>query len=168
MAAFFKKVYNKLLGEEIDEEEERDGAEAIIDEETEEEYEEEEAVDDMTEEKTIREPAKAGKSIELKIAKLNTFDAGVMEVADHLISNRPVVLNLEDASKEAAKRIIDFFSGVTYTIHGQMKNIATGIYIATPSNVDVSNDTARVSEAHSEHKSEAAPAKSNTSAYEGF
>ena len=64
-----------------------------------------------------------------------------MEVADHLIAGRPVVLNLEGASKDAIKRIIDFFSGVAYTVEGQLKVIAGNIYIVTPSSVDVSHES---------------------------
>ena len=161
--AFFKNIYRKLVGEDEEDEETELDAEPL------DEAEYEEAVEDMTDEKTIREPAGAGKSIELKIARLTSFDADVMEVADHLIGNRPVVLNLEEASKEAAKRIIDFFSGVAYTIGGQLKNISTGIYIATPSNVDVSNDaTAAGGKTLSGQQAGQTSQPSGASPYEGF
>lgn len=164
--AFFKNLYKKLVGDE-DEEEETEMAEEEAIEEEETEYEESE--DDMTEEKSIREPVSAGKSIELKIARLTGFDASVMEVADHLIGNRPVVLNLEEASKEASKRIIDFFSGVAYTVGGQLKSISNGIYIATPSNVDVSNDATAGGKTLSGQAGGAKGEKEeNTSPYEGF
>ena len=126
--AFLKKVYEKLLGdeEEVSESMPMGAATAA----------------------TANEPAHGGasftapsRSIELKIARLTAFNEQVMEVADHLIAGRPVVLNLDGASKEAIKRIIDFFSGVAYTVEGQLKVIAGNIYIVTPSSVDVSHES---------------------------
>ncbi len=131
--AFFKKVYAKLLGEE----EEEKAPEKVL------------PPADMTPtaprevpvEKVSKPMTAPNRSIELKIAKLSAFNEQVMEVADHLIAGRPVVLNLDGASKEATKRIIDFFSGVAYTIQGQLKPIAGSIYIVTPSSVDVSHES---------------------------
>lgn len=131
--AFFKNICRKLLGE--DEEETLKETEV-----TGETGENEDTEDDFVEETTEPMEVKNGKSLELKITSLNAFDSGIMEVADHLIAGRPVVLNLGGAPKEATKRIIDFFSGVAYTIRGQLKKISAGIYIVTPNNVDVTSD----------------------------
>ena len=60
-----------------------------------------------------------------------------MKVADHLLEHRTVVLNLEKTNKETARRLIDFLSGVAYSINGSLKKIATSAYIITPDNVDV-------------------------------
>jgi cell division inhibitor SepF len=61
------------------------------------------------------------------------------EIADHLREKRTVVLNLEKTSKEASRRLIDFLTGVAYSIGGDLRNIATNAYVITPSNVDVEN-----------------------------
>ena len=103
-----------------------------------------------------------------KIAKLSAFDGNVMEVADHLIAGGPVVLNLDAASKEAVKRIIDFFSGVAYSVKGQLKNISGNIYIVTPASVDISNDSKLFAGAKGAAKAEEAPRNSNGSPYAGF
>ncbi len=62
------------------------------------------------------------------------------EIADHLKEKRTVVLNLESTNKEAARRILDFLSGVAYTNDGQIKRVANNTYIITPYNVDLKGD----------------------------
>ena len=62
------------------------------------------------------------------------------EIADHLKEKRTVVLNLESTNKEAARRILDFLSGVAYTNGGQIKRVANNTYIITPYNVDLKGD----------------------------
>ena len=78
-----------------------------------------------------------GSAIELKVVKPQSFEDSA-QVADHLLSKRTVVLNLEDTNKEAARRILDFLTGVAYSIGGSIKKVATSAYVVTPSNVDVS------------------------------
>ncbi len=160
--AFFKNMYNKLLGEEELPKEtenvsgENEQSEEVISDETENTEEEKEAVQET----------KPSKSIELKIARLTAFDMSITDVANHLIGKRPVVLNLEDAPRDAEKRIIDFFSGVAYTIGGQLKSVSSHIYIVTPNNVEVSNDPS-----YTQAKNEKYIPKNDiqrTSPYEGF
>ncbi len=57
------------------------------------------------------------------------------QIADHLISKKTVVLNLETASPENKRRIIDFLVGVAYANGGQLKPVANLTYIITPYNV---------------------------------
>lgn len=154
--AFLKNMYQKLLGEEVDEESDAETAD-VSDEGV-----NEEAASNMADEKKGKAPAH---SLELKIAKLSAFDGNVMEIADHLIAGGPVVLNLDAASKEAVKRIIDFFSGVAYSVRGQLKNISGNIYIVTPASVDVSNDSKILAGAA---KAEEAPRANSGSPYAGF
>lgn len=56
-------------------------------------------------------------------------------IADHLISKKTVVLNLETASAENKRRIIDFLVGVAYANGGSLKPVANLTYIITPYNV---------------------------------
>ena len=78
----------------------------------------------------------SGSALEMKVVKPESFDS-VAQIADHLISRRTVVLNLENTNKETARRLIDFLSGVAYSIDGSLKKIASNAYVITPSNVDV-------------------------------
>ncbi len=83
-----------------------------------------------------------GSALQMKVIRPESF-ASVNQIADHLLSQRTVVLNLEATNKETARRLIDFLSGVAYSIDGSLKRIANNAYIITPSNVDVSGDQLR-------------------------
>ena len=78
-------------------------------------------------------------ALELKVVRPERFDS-VTQIADHLINNRTVVLNLEATNKETARRMIDFLSGVAYSIDGNLKKVANNTYVITPGNVAVTND----------------------------
>lgn len=58
-------------------------------------------------------------------------------IADHLKSRRPVILNLESTDREHAQRILNFLSGCTYALGGEMQRISNGIFFFAPSNIDV-------------------------------
>lgn len=57
------------------------------------------------------------------------------QIADHLIAKKTVVLNLENASSDNRRRIIDFLVGVAYANGGTLKPVANQTYIITPYNV---------------------------------
>ena len=62
------------------------------------------------------------------------------EITDTLLDNRTVLLNMEGLELDLAQRIIDFTSGSTYAIDGNLQKISHYIFILTPKNVDVSGD----------------------------
>ncbi len=84
----------------------------------------------------------SGSSLELKVVKPDRFDS-VPQIANHLLNRRTVVLNLEDTNKETARRLLDFLSGVAYSINGNLKRVANNTYVITPCNVDVSDGPLR-------------------------
>ena len=57
------------------------------------------------------------------------------QIADHLIAKKTVVLNLETASADTKRRIIDFLVGVAYANGASLKPVANMTYIITPYNV---------------------------------
>ena len=61
-------------------------------------------------------------------------------IADHLNARRAVVLNLETASKELSRRLVDFLSGVAYANNGQIKRVANNAFMITPANVEIQGD----------------------------
>ena len=79
-----------------------------------------------------------GGSIELKVVRPEKYE-DVVGIAEHLLNHCTVVLNLENANKDVSRRMLDFLSGVAFSIGGQVCRIANNTYIITPSNVDVSN-----------------------------
>lgn len=80
-------------------------------------------------------------SLELKVVRPETYDsATAQKIADHLLNHRTVVLNLEIANKEASRRLIDFLSGVAYSIDGYIQRVANNTFVIVPNNVDVSGE----------------------------
>ena len=60
------------------------------------------------------------------------------QVADQFKRAVPVILNLQTTDHELSKRMIDFCSGLTYSLDGGMQRIAEKIFLLTPRNVEVS------------------------------
>lgn len=77
--------------------------------------------------------------LQVVLVKPERFD-DASTVADHLNAKRTVVLNLESANKDVARRILDFLSGVAYANDGQIKKVANCTFIITPYNVGVMGD----------------------------
>lgn len=76
------------------------------------------------------------KNIRLVLIEPRTFEE-VNEIADHLKSHRPVVVNLHRIRRDQAQRIIDFLSGTVYALGGNLQKLGPHIFIFTPSNVDI-------------------------------
>lgn len=88
----------------------------------------------------MRQPAKrAGSGMEVVVIKPNTVE-DAREITETLLSDRAVVLNLEGLDMELAQRIIDFTSGSTFAIDGNLQKISNYIFIITPPSVDISGD----------------------------
>ena len=77
--------------------------------------------------------------LQVVLAKPEKFEE-VRGIADNLNEKRTVVLNLESVSKDVARRLIDFLTGVAYANNGQIKRVANSTFIITPYNVDVMGD----------------------------
>ena len=77
--------------------------------------------------------------LQVVLVKPERFD-DASSVADHLNAKRTVVLNLEGANKDVARRILDFLSGVAYANDGQIKKVANCTVIITPYNVGLMGD----------------------------
>ena len=77
--------------------------------------------------------------MQVVLVKPDRFD-NVADIADHLREKRAVVLNLETAQKDVARRLVDFLSGCAYALDGKIKKIAINTYIITPYNVDIVGD----------------------------
>ena len=62
------------------------------------------------------------------------------EICDYLLAGKAVVLNMEGIHTEIAQRIIDFTSGSTYSMNGNLQKISSYIFIAPPESVELSGD----------------------------
>jgi len=70
----------------------------------------------------------AGTGMEVCVMKPTSIE-DAREITDTLLSNRTVVLNLEGIDVDVAQRIIDFTSGSTYAIGGNLQKISHYIFI---------------------------------------
>ena len=65
------------------------------------------------------------------------------ELADKFKGSQPVIMNLQGADRDLARRLIDFASGLCYGLGGQMEKVANQVYLLTPTNVEVSPEERR-------------------------
>jgi cell division inhibitor SepF len=66
--------------------------------------------------------------------------ADAQEIANRLMNNQPVIVNMQSADRDLQRRMIDFCSGVTYALSGGMERVADEVFLLTPSNVKVSDE----------------------------
>ena len=79
------------------------------------------------------------KQMRVVVMEPSSFEEA-QNIADQLKSRRPVIVNLENAEKMLAKRIVDFISGTTYALNGNMQKVGNGIFLFVPTNVDISGE----------------------------
>lgn len=60
--------------------------------------------------------------------------------ANDLKDRKAVIVNLESADRTVARRVVDFLSGCSYALGGQVKKIAAGTYLFCPQNMDIAGD----------------------------
>ena len=66
--------------------------------------------------------------------------ADAQEIANRLMNNQPVIVNMQNADRDLQRRMIDFCSGATYALSGGMERVADEVFLLTPSNVKVSDE----------------------------
>lgn len=109
-----------------------------------EELEEEEILTDDVE--FVRPPARRGtvlnlhssgkNNLRLVITKPREF-AEAQQIVEHIKGRKPVLVNLEDTDNSEAKRIIDFISGATFAMDGNMQKVSHQIFLFAPAQVEV-------------------------------
>ncbi|AGA70202.1 hypothetical protein Desdi_2790 [Desulfitobacterium dichloroeliminans LMG P-21439] len=79
------------------------------------------------------------KQVKVVVLEPQAFEDS-QNIADQLKNRRPVIVNLENADRNLAKRIVDFVSGTTYALGGNMQKVGNGIFLFVPNNVDISGE----------------------------
>ncbi len=64
-------------------------------------------------------------------------------LADEFKRLVPVVMNLREVDKDLSRRLIDFSSGVCYSLSGSMEKLAPQVFLLLPKGVEVSDDERR-------------------------
>lgn len=86
----------------------------------------------------------AQRQLRVVVAEIRSFD-DVKGIADNLKSRRPVIINLEQADSDLAKRVVDFISGAAYALNGGFQKVGNGIFLVVPSNIDIDSDLEDIS-----------------------
>ncbi len=63
----------------------------------------------------------------------------VTEIADALRARQVVIVNVQGADRNLVQRVVDFTSGVAYTIDGRIQKLADAIYLVVPAGVNVNS-----------------------------
>ncbi len=85
----------------------------------------------------LRPVSNGGDNVQVHFVTPRNFN-DAQEIADKFKRSVPVILNLQSASADLSKRLIDFGSGLTYALDGGMQRIADKTFLLTPANVEVS------------------------------
>ncbi|MCE5221436.1 MAG: cell division protein SepF [Clostridium sp.] len=115
-----------------------------------EDYEDEEYENEMKDEEEI-EPVITNKK-NSKVVNIHTSSTAKVtitkpvdyeeatEICEALKNRRIVLVNTTMLELKIAQRLLDFISGSCYALGGELQQIEKGVYILSPSNVEVTNE----------------------------
>ncbi|MBS4023693.1 MAG: cell division protein SepF [Dethiobacter sp.] len=78
----------------------------------------------------------SSKNMRLVIVKPYEF-AEAQQIVENIKARKPVLVNLEETEISEARRIVDFISGATYALDGNMQKVSQQIFVFAPSQVEV-------------------------------
>ncbi len=64
-------------------------------------------------------------------------------IADDFKNSVPVIMNLQGLDRELARRLIDFASGVCYSLNGSMEKLASQVFLLIPKSAEVTDEDRR-------------------------
>lgn len=108
--------------------------------------------DEDNEEFYEEEPAGPARVISLAKGRRGNIEVGlfsprsfpdVVEIADALRARHVVIVNLQNADRSLLQRVVDFTSGIAYSIDGKIQKLADSIYLVVPSGVTVNAEGMR-------------------------
>lgn len=78
-------------------------------------------------------------SVKVVIIKPSSYEEATA-ICDDLKNRKIVVVNVSELEPKVAQRLLDFMGGASYVVNGELQEIERGVYILSPSNVEVSKD----------------------------
>jgi cell division inhibitor SepF len=73
------------------------------------------------------------------IVKPDSYEQA-MVICDDIKNRKIAVINITEMEQRTAQRFLDFMGGATYAIGGDIQEVEKGVYIISPSNVEVTNE----------------------------
>ncbi|OII60581.1 cell division protein SepF [Streptomyces sp. CC53] len=96
----------------------------------------------MVDHRTIqREKEEAAAQRRMVVLRVQVF-ADAREVAEYLVAQVPVLLDLTGADSEVAKRILDFSSGVVFGLGSAMHRVDRNVFLLAPAGTAVEGTAA--------------------------
>ncbi|CAB1242274.1 cell division protein SepF [Clostridium sp. MT-14] len=78
-------------------------------------------------------------SAKVRIVKPTTYEEAA-DICDELKNRKIVVINTTGLETKIAQRLLDFMGGASYSLGGDLEEIEKGVYILSPSSVEVNSD----------------------------
>ncbi len=84
-------------------------------------------------------------SASLSLFEPSSFEEGV-EIGNQLKSGTGVIVNLHRLQRDEAQRMIDFLTGVIYSLDGRIEKVAHQVILCSPRSLGVSGTISLTSE----------------------
>jgi cell division inhibitor SepF len=78
-------------------------------------------------------------STKVMIIKPTVFEEAT-DIVDDLKNRKIVVVNTTNMESKVAQRLLDFMGGASYALGGELQEVEKGVYVLSPSNVEVTNE----------------------------
>ncbi len=83
----------------------------------------------------------ASSGYEVVVFEPRSYSESTTQIAEALKEKKTVILNLQLLDKEQSQRVVDFLCGCTYALEGDQKRIGDRVFIFTPDNINLSQET---------------------------
>ncbi len=90
-----------------------------------------------------------GAPMQMKLIRPSNFADG-QTIANFLMENHPVLIHLENATKEVSHDLVCFLTGVVYAIGGQIQPVSDTTYMLSPSSMEISEEKSASEEGYPE------------------
>jgi cell division inhibitor SepF len=101
-----------------------------------------EGVVSVTPRPAVVRPISPEKAAKVHVVEPSDF-GDAKEIGDRFKAGQPVIVTMQGRPDDLRRRLVDFCSGVVYVLDGSMQQVSRGVYLLTPSNVEVSADEKR-------------------------
>lgn len=80
--------------------------------------------------------------VQMKLIRPTAFADG-QTVADALMGNHPVLIHLENTTKEISHDLVCFLTGVVYAIGGQIQMVSETTYMLSPRSMEIAEESVK-------------------------
>ncbi len=77
--------------------------------------------------------------VQMKLIRPSNFVDG-QTIANCLMDNHPVLIHLENATKEVSHDLVCFLTGVVYAIGGQIQPVSENTYMLSPGSMEIAEE----------------------------